>query len=277
MRRWVCCSLIGLVLLGHAAQAHTTRPGVPVLIYHQIATDGAPPGETVIPLSRFAEQMRYLHEHGYRALSLGEFVAYLQGRASVPARSVVLTLDDGWRSGLNAVPVLEAYGMRASFWIITDLGIGGPYLEWSDIEALDRHPLFEVESHTLTHPWDRQDNLVTWVDGRVPGRTWHDALVELTASRRRLETRLGRSVRFLAWPCGWYNDRLIRLARWAGYTTLLTAEPGFNYSGDDRRRIKRLFIDGACGMDEFVQTLTEGRYVVCQTAGRPSLGHLPYD
>lgn len=260
---------------GPATSAAPRAPagrGIPVLIYHEISADGRPPGETVITLERFEAQMRWLAEHGYRTLSMSELVAVVAGESPMPPLAVVLTFDDGWKNVLNAVPVLERYRMQASFWIIAGKGIGGDYLDWSDIEALARRPRFEVESHTMTHPWDHADNLVTWLEGKVPGKGTETARAELVDSKRELEQHLQRPVRYLAWPCGWYSEPLVRLAIGAGYRALLTAEAGLNVPHGDVLHIKRTFIDGSCGMDEFARTVVDGEYRVCDRERRPTDG-----
>src|SRR3989442_5099768 len=72
--------------------------GIPVLIYHEIVTDGRAPGETVIHVDRFREQMKWLHEHAYTTLSLSELEDIVKQRRPIPDKAVVLTFDDGWRS-----------------------------------------------------------------------------------------------------------------------------------------------------------------------------------
>ena len=263
-------------LAGPLQGAARADAGVPVLIYHQIVTDGTPAGETVIALDRFREQMDHLAAQGYKTLSIDELRDYLEGKRRIPPKSVVLTFDDGWKNVLNAVPVLESHGFKASFWIITRKGIGWSNLEWSDIQALDAHPLFEVGSHTASHPWDPQDNLVTWVDGRNPGKGAREAIAELQMSRADLEQKLGRSVDVLAWPCGWYNDELLRMAQHAGYRATFTVEEGLNRPGTDPMRIKRVFIDCACSLKEFETSVGTGSYQVCQKESAPSLGNSPY-
>jgi peptidoglycan/xylan/chitin deacetylase (PgdA/CDA1 family) len=263
-----------LVFALASACAAPAPAGIPVLIYHEIATDGRPAGETVISLERFEEQMRHLAAEGYRTLSVDELVAVMRGRRA-PRKAVVLTFDDGWKSALNAVPILERYRMKASFWIITGAGIGIDYLEWSDIEQLARNPLFQVESHTVTHPWDPKDNLVTWLAGSVPGKDSAAVRAELVESKAALERRLGRRVDYLAWPVGWYTDEMVRMAKEAGYRALLTAEDGGNAPGDDVFYIKRVFVDGACDMASFRRLLKEPAYRPCQTSGRSTHGHSP--
>jgi peptidoglycan/xylan/chitin deacetylase (PgdA/CDA1 family) len=248
---------------------------IPVLIYHEIVTDGRAPGETVISLDRFEEQMRYLAAEGYQTVSIDELVAVMRREGAAPRKAVVLTFDDGWKNVLNAVPILSRYQLKASFWIITGAGIGYDYLEWSDIEQLARNPLFQVESHTVSHPWDAKDNLVTWMAASVPGRDRAAVRAELVDSKATLEAHLGRTVDYLAWPVGWYTEEMVQLAKDAGYRALLTAEDGGNAAGDDVFHIKRVFIDGACDMASFRRILNEPAYQPCQTSGRSTHGHSP--
>ena len=265
-----------LALLMAAPTWADTVGGVPVLIYHEIGNDAKAPGETVMPMAIFAQQMQYLAENGYTTISVDQLVSHMRWGTKLPRRPIVLTFDDGWKNVLNAVPVLDLYGFKASFWIITGKGIGYDYLEWADIERLAHHPGFEVYSHTVSHPWDRTDNLVTWTEGAVPGKGEREAYADLADARTELMSRLHRPQPYLAWPCGWYNERLIQMAHDTGYTALFTAEDGLNVSGGDVLRIKRTFIDGACSLADFAKSVSDGHYRACQTASPPTLGHRPY-
>lgn len=248
---------------------------VPVLIYHQIVDGAEPGGETSISVQRFVEQMRYLRAAGYTTVSTRDLVKYMRGDIQLPEKSIVLTFDDGWKNVLNAVPVLDELQFKASFWIITELGIGWSYMEWSDVAALSANPNFEVYSHTATHPWDPKSNLVTWVEGGDSRFGPADALRELVDSKRVLEEKLGRPVPYLAWPVGWYNERLVEMAKQAGYDALLTAEDGANGLGDDVYRIKRLFVDGACDLNAFIRLITSYRYESCAQGAWITRGHSP--
>jgi peptidoglycan/xylan/chitin deacetylase (PgdA/CDA1 family) len=263
--------------LAQAAKSGPAAQGVPVLLYHEVVTDPArEPGETVIRLDAFIAQMAYLAEAGYHPISVDELVAHMRFGTALPAKPVVLNFDDGWRNVLNAVPVLRAHGFKASFWIIAGpKGIGWDYMEWADIEALADTPGFEVQSHSVSHPWHRQDNLVTWMSGQPEGHSPLEVRDELLNSRRTLSAHLKRSVSYFAWPCGWFTEPMVALAREAGYKALLTTLDGLNRPGDDVMRIKRTFVDGACGLDVFKQSLADGRYRVCAKGGHVTRGHLP--
>lgn len=259
---WLSAFIV--VLASGTPVAAKSQRSLPIIVYHQIRTSGEGPadGPNAISLQRFESEMAYLHAHGYRTLNMEEVIRFMNGKR-FPSKAVAIHFDDGWKSELSAVPVLNHFGFKASFWIIAEKGIGGFYMEWDEVEKLAANPHFEVFSHTMTHPWKSNDTLVDWVNGRVPGKGLEQASWELKQSRRVLEEKLGKPVPFVAWPCGLYNDTLIHLAQQAGYRALLTVDDGLNYPGNDPLRIHRTDIDGACGDEIFRDILRDGKYRSC--------------
>ena len=162
-----------------------------------------------------------------------------------------------------ALPVLKKYGFKASFSIIAQKGIGNDYLEWEDIIALDQDPNFRVYSHTMTHPWDPADNLITWVQGKNQGKGIAEAEWELRGSKKVLEEKLHKEVPYLAWPCGWYNDTLIQIAEKVGYRALFTIDKGTNKRGDDLLRLRRVLVNGAGDLKRFQEILQNCAYPKC--------------
>src|SRR5262249_19389526 len=152
----VCVSLAALAAPPKSAPppAAPQGPGVTVLVYHEVVTDNRVEGVTTITAAHFAEQMELLADEGFVTVGIADLVRHMKGEATLPAKAVVLTFEDGWRSALNATPILDRLKLKASFWIITGNGIGGLYLDWSDIERLAANPRYEVYSHTVSHPWD---------------------------------------------------------------------------------------------------------------------------
>jgi peptidoglycan/xylan/chitin deacetylase (PgdA/CDA1 family) len=265
--RWRWWGAFVLVLLSAAPVAAKSARSLPILVYHEISLSGeqAGSGPAAVSLQKFEFEMSYLHTHGYKTLSMDEVIAFLQGER-FPPKVIAIHFDDGWKSELSAIPILNRYGFKASFWIIAEKGIGGPYMDWDDLRELAANPNFEIFSHTMTHPWKDNDTLLDWVDGRVPGHGVQQASWELTESRRVLEEKLGRPVPFLAWPKGIYNDELIRLAQQAHYRALLTIDDGLNHPGDDPTRIRRTMIDGICKDEIFSKILRDGKHRSCGSA-----------
>jgi peptidoglycan/xylan/chitin deacetylase (PgdA/CDA1 family) len=263
----VLCLAVLCLLAPATTTLTAAQATLPILIYHQVRSGGGgkPAAPDVIELSRFEEQMRVLHDEGYTPLSMHDVIGFMQGR-HVADKPVAIHVDDGWRSGFALAPVLDAYGFKASFWIITSPGNDPDYASWPEIDAIAANPRFEVLSHTVSHPWRSGATLADWVAGRTPRRGDFDVERELVESRQVIETRYHRSVPYLAWPNGIYNDRLIALAREAGYTALLTSDGGLNVPGGDVFRIHRAMVDGACDLSTFKQILADGLSHVCTPA-----------
>lgn len=266
--------IIGLfaILIESPAKAGPNTQTLPIIVYHQISVskDGPMEGSTAISLEKFESQMHYLHEQGYVTLNMDEVIRFMKGE-KFPAKVVAIHFDDGFRSVLFAVPILKRYGLKTTFWIIAATASASSshpewaamYLDWEAIRFLAKDPLFDIYSHTMTHPWREGDTLVDWVNHPAPDKGLKQARRELAESRRLLEEKLGHPVHYLAWPRGLYNDTLIKLAEAAGYDALLTIHDGFNRPGDDLLHIRRTMIDGQCDDKIFRQILSDGHSRDC--------------
>ena len=76
------------------------------------------------------EQVGYLCRH-HEVISLDRLVTCYEEKTQVPARSVVLTFDDGFLDNLqNAAPILQRHGATATVFLATDSTSSGQ-LPWS--------------------------------------------------------------------------------------------------------------------------------------------------
>jgi peptidoglycan/xylan/chitin deacetylase (PgdA/CDA1 family) len=214
---------------------------VPILMYHliNVSPPGTPSSErrlTVHPAD-FARQMRWLKQHGYRTVTQRElFEALFQGRRLGP-KPILITFDDGYRDlYVNATPVLARLGMRATAYVITSrLKNGYPlFLTWRLLRQLPSRGI-EIGSHTATHV-----DLTSLSD--------RDAARELVQSRRAIERRLRRPVRWLAYPFGDYDARIERLVRRAGYVLAVTTDPGSVQSARRPLALRRLQVLDSTGV-----------------------------
>ena len=98
----------------------------------------------------------------------------------------------------------------------------------------------------------------------TPEKNRSDAEYELKQSKAILEQRLGMPVKYFAWPAGYFNETLIQMATAADYQALFTILEGATHQGDNTLKIRRVFVNGSCGLEGFQQTLREYREVSCQ-------------
>lgn len=83
---------------------------------------------------------------------------------------MAIQFDDGWKSAQLALPILDRYRFKATFWIIAGKGIGWPYMDWDEVQAIAANPRYDVQSHTMTHPWKDNDTLAPRRRGKSPPR-----------------------------------------------------------------------------------------------------------
>jgi peptidoglycan/xylan/chitin deacetylase (PgdA/CDA1 family) len=102
---------------------------VPILCYHDIGPTAK--GRLLIAEKTFQEQMRYLKNNGFRAVTLSEYYEFLTQKRQLPRKTVVITFDDGYADNEElAAPILARLGLSATFFITTGF-IGGGCM-WND-------------------------------------------------------------------------------------------------------------------------------------------------
>lgn len=193
-----------------------------ILMYHSISGQG---GATSISASVFAAQMRAIAEAGVPVITLDDFCEAKAGRAALPARSVIITFDDGFQDFADvAWPTMRELGFRPIVYLPTNYiggregwhGIASPprkLMDWDSIRRLRAEGVI-FGSHTESHPD---------LDALAP----EAVEAELTRSRDRIAAELGAAPRHFAPPYGIagaaIRARIARLYRTSVGTRLGTA------------------------------------------------------
>jgi peptidoglycan/xylan/chitin deacetylase (PgdA/CDA1 family) len=200
--------------------------GVPILAYHQVSTE---PEVYSIDPDKFEEQMHYLSNNGYTAISLAELFAANSGGQPLPPKPVIITFDDGYTDNYQtALPIMEKYGMKGTVFVIAGQ-VGQPgYMTWDQIKFMQAKGI-EIGSHTYSH--------IALTDIGQP-----QLVDELGRSKQVLETNLAKPVNFLAYPYGQYNPSTIAAVKQAGYIGACSGLPGLGTIKDDAYQLKRVNI-----------------------------------
>jgi peptidoglycan/xylan/chitin deacetylase (PgdA/CDA1 family) len=221
---------------------------VPILMYHRIdvlrPTLPAITRSLTVDPKDFARQMRWLHAHGYHAISQAQLFAALERGARLPAKPVVLTFDDGYRDVLvNAAPVLRRLGMKATAYVITSRISNGDvsFLTWGQLTQLERAGV-AIGSHTVHH-------------SELPGLSDPAALQELIQSRRALEAHLHHPVQWFAYPAGRFDARTESLVRQAGYVLAVTTQPATAQDARQPFALRRYEVQDTTGVSGLASLL----------------------
>lgn len=210
---------------------------VPILMYHYVSVPPANADIYRLDLSvtpdRFATHLLALSSTGYTTISLYDLLAHLTQGTPLPPKPVILSFDDGYRDNYeNAFPLLQEFGMTATFFVVTDYINEGhsAYLTWEmarEMQAAGMH----IESHGRTHVnlSNRKDSFLIW---------------QALGSLETIESELGMRPRFITYPSGHYDANTIRIFKdldfWAGLTTI----QGATHSSDDLFQLKRVRVPG---------------------------------
>ena len=167
------------------------RPGkLPILAYHRVCDIGNEerfpfdPDLVSASCSAFAWQMQYLRD-GYHPITFQALLDALDGKASLPARPVIVTFDDGYDDNyLNAFPVLRSLDMPATIFVSTGyIGTGKPF--WFDLVA---HILYNAPNGVLAV---KELELTLSLDPGVDSRRAAAALLVAKLKRVSNAQRLG--------------------------------------------------------------------------------------
>lgn len=220
-------------------RAAIAKPAVSILMYHQVGYFAAPRGHRAgyCHVRRFRSQMNYLKSFDYNVISLDEAVAGLFDGRPLPARSVVLTFDDGYEGFReHAFPILASHGFTATLFVVT--GLFGRCAEWLGDDQL-KAPLMSTAtmrelhragmtfgSHSTSHP-------------RLSGLSASKQRDQIFRSKAVLEAVLEEEVRHFCYPYGDYDDKTRELVEEAGYASALTGVYGAANAAPNRFEIPR--------------------------------------
>lgn len=230
---------------------------VPILMYHSVAHDASRRFKqfTVSP-TLFAEQMAYLSEHAYTALTVTQFIA-ARSDSALPSRPVLLTFDDGFADfAFSALPILQKYGFSATLYVTTAYVDGTsrwlfregearrPMLTWPQLQEISDSGI-ECGAHSHSH---YQLDVVS------------QSIVseEVSLSKHILEQHLSKAVVSFAYPYGYYTSSVKELLRAAGFTSACAVKHAMSTVTTDPFSLARLMVGANCGIDSFA-SLLDGR------------------
>ena len=204
--------------VGNAARINQ-KAQVIVLGYHRFVNKVRHPDTEITPAA-FEAQLQQLKDAGITVIPLQDLIAWQEGKKEIPASSAVITFDDGWKSQYTlAWPILQKFGVPFTLFIYTDYikgqpKAGGESISWEQLAEM-RDAGVDIQGHTVSHQdlrgkRARPNDYETWLRG------------ELLDSKQLIEQQLGVKVECLALPYGFYNARVLEVAKDAGYKAVFT-------------------------------------------------------
>ena len=195
---------------------------VPILCYHRFGKTCK--SNLCISERTFAKQMEYLKNNGYYTIHLSDLMEFLNYKTAIPSKSVIITLDDGYRSNYEfAYPLLKRYGYTATLFIYTDfIEASGNAITWKQLREL-KAAGFEIGSHSISHA-----DLTKKLPHENDPMYWGRITKEFIDSKKIIDRKLNQDTQFFAYPYGNYNQQILNLFPQAGYKLGLSIRTGGN-------------------------------------------------
>lgn len=235
---------------------------VPILLYHHLAQKPEAGNGAVIAIREFQSQMEWLRSNGYRAITTEQLGAWLSGKGRLPARPVLITFDDGYRSNYeHGYPVLKRLRLKATLFLVTSK-VGRqpgkyPYVTWSQLREMTKNGVFEVQAHTHDghHEIDDRPALLTWTAAEIQA--------DLRLLQRELAEHNLPAATALAYPFGAHDAEVDGAIAADGIPLGFSGEPGYVRKGDNPYALKRLTIYPGMSACRFRETML-GRPQDCE-------------
>jgi peptidoglycan/xylan/chitin deacetylase (PgdA/CDA1 family) len=188
---------------------------VVVLGYHRL--EGQAGGALSIAPELFEQHMQRLRDHGIQVISMQDFLAWRRNEKSIPPKSALITIDDGYVSAFDvARPILKKFNYPWTYFIYTKyVSSGGKSITWEQLATL-RDEGIEIGCHTASHLSLRETR------GKSPEA--YDAWLreEIIGSKQFIEKKLGIHCSVFAYPEGRYNAKVLDVVKAAGYEAAFT-------------------------------------------------------
>jgi peptidoglycan/xylan/chitin deacetylase (PgdA/CDA1 family) len=229
-------------------------------MYHYFGQPpGADPERLFVDQEMFRAQLEHLHRTGWRALSLSEYLAALDG-AETPRRSYLLTIDDGHESvGRFAAPLLHERGIPSVLFVCP--GLFGDRARWA--QAYPDERLSPAEQLRALPELGMELGVHSWDHTRMSGMDAATLELHVRLSRAVLESATGVSARAFAYPFGTHDLAARTAVSDAGYDVAFAVAREHG-----RFAVDRVFVQSTDSLAAFRLKLSGGYRFASRVGGR---------
>jgi len=217
---------------------------VPILCYHRF---GVRNSKLNVTPAAFEQQMDYLAKNGYTVVTLPRLMRFLEGKEALPAKSVVITIDDGYRSTYEiAYPTLKKFGYPATVFLYTDFVGASDALTWAQMKEMQGSGIIAIQPHSKSHA-----NLTLRLPNETDARYRERIKREVDAPITAIKDRLGDKSFTYAYPYGDVNEYVVDLLVKDSVAQGVTVTPGGNPFYAYPYMLRRSMVFGNEDLDAF--------------------------
>jgi peptidoglycan/xylan/chitin deacetylase (PgdA/CDA1 family) len=252
MRSILSTLLLLLILL--PAPLLAGEINVPILLYHRFGPTVADSMTITTPV--FIEHLDYLKKNGFTVIPLRRLVNYLNKTdlKPLPKKPVVIVADDAHQSVYTVLyPLAKKYDIPVTLFTYPSAISNASYaMTWEELREVEKSGLFDIQSHTFWHPNFKTEKK------RLSATEYNKFVdIQLIKAKKKLEKEMGKTIDFLAWPFGIYDEDLIKKANAAGYIALFTIEARPVKNGERLAALPRFLLSNQDRGSRFVNIVAK--------------------
>lgn len=225
-----------------------TATRIAVLNYHFFydpELDESCPDGNCKKVQDFEKELTFLKQNNYKTLTMEEFTKWMYGEIDLPARSVLITIDDGAKgtgahNGNKLIPLLEKYDVHATLFLITG---------WWEIDNY-RSPNLDIESHTHNM---HEGNYCQGVSrgSKLLCSSREEVLEDLTIS-----SNITGSKNAFCFPMYVYNDTTFDVLKELGFKLAFIGGETKASRNNDKYKVPRYHIYRDTSLDQFIDMIS---------------------
>ncbi|AXY60787.1 poly-beta-1,6-N-acetyl-D-glucosamine N-deacetylase PgaB [Acinetobacter sp. WCHAc010052] len=259
---------------------------VTVLGYHEITDQkNALIPQYSVSTVQFQQHLDWLIRQGFHFISVDQLIQSHQGKAVLPSRPVLLTVDDGYESFYqNVFPVLKVRKIPVVLavvgsWLEPSAGQNVDFageainrnqmLSWAQLKEMQNSGFVEIASHSY--------NLHRGITANPQGNSEPAAVSRLYnpatstyesdgAYSQRIRSDLKknndllvshglRSPRVIVWPYGRYNMQTVSIAEQLGMPVAVSLDDGADTVHSSLGQLNRILIEGGMTTADLAQEI----------------------
>lgn len=195
---------------------------------------------------QFEDVLKVIKTEGYTTITEKEYIDYYKGSGRVPAKSVLLTIDDGFEDVYrNAYPLLKKYKMKAVIFPITsDVDKGTRFnakmMTYEQMIEMTASGYIEIGNHTDDLHF-RGNGYKEGYEAMIYNRDKNEHLIKdrysyikqdaLKAESKILENT-NIKINSISFPYGAYDKTALKVFKDLNYQVGYTTQPGLNLFGE---------------------------------------------
>jgi peptidoglycan/xylan/chitin deacetylase (PgdA/CDA1 family) len=199
-------------------------------MYHRFNDDRYPSTNTAN--SELKEQFTYLKDNNYTVVPLKAITDKLSANESIPDKWIAITIDDGYKSFLNALEIFKEFEYPFSIFVYAQATEQKypDFMTWEELKSLEKFN-GSLEFHSYAHPHSTRLNEKALKDDFEKG-------LEL------FKNKVGHAPDFYSYPYGEFDENVKNTAKEFGFSAIFNQNNGAVDNTSDIYDLDRLAIVG---------------------------------